>query len=340
MKKLGFFDHFPGSPMFVVTLFLLGALSIGSNGLSAEYPSKPIEYVTHSSPGGPNGIIGVLIAEIVMKEKVLPQPVFTTLKSGSGMANAFSYLMEKKGEDHIMGATTNNLILGTPLRVKVPYNFKTFTPIANLCVDGSVMIVSAKGPYKTIGDVLEAAKKNPNKLAQGGSSIVSPESMMGKVMQKMKGVQWKFVSFSQEMEAATNVMSGNIDFAFMNPVGVVDHVRAGTLRVVLSASTRRYKAFPDVPTVEEAGLGKSLISYRCLIGPPDMPQYAQNTLEAAAKKIVDSGIFKKYMEQSMQHEEYMTAKQIYALFEQEEGQVKQQMIDGGMLNKDGSIIQK
>ncbi len=340
MKKSRFINRFFCRLMFVTLSVVLSATLFGSEALSAEYPSKPIEYVTHSAPGGPNNLIGHLIVEIVQKEKILPQPVFVTLKPGSGMAAAFSYMFEKKGEDHVMACTSSGLILGTPLRVKLPYTFRSFTPIANLCVDGSVMIINAKGPYKTMDDVIAAAKKNPNKLAQGGSSITSNEAMMGKVMQKIKGVQWKFVSFAGEMEAATNVMGGNIDFAFLNPSSVLEHVRAGNLRVVLAASTKRYKAFLDIPTIQEAGLGKAQITYRSLMGPPNMPQYAAKTLEAAAKKIVESAPFKKYMEQSMMQEEYMNAKQLAAFWEDEEKLVKQQMIDGGMLNKDGSIKQK
>ncbi len=339
MKKLRWVN-FSLRYITVVSLFMVGASFFTFDALSAEYPSRPVEIVTHSAPGGPNNLIAHLIAEVVQKEKILPQPVFVTLKPGSGMAAAFSYLFEKKGEDHLWAVTSNGLILGTPLRVKLPYTYRNFTPIANICVDGSVMIVSAKSPYKTMDDVLAAAKKSPNKLAQGGSSITSNEAMMGKVMQKIKGVQWKFVSFAGEMEAATNVMGGNIDFAFLNPSSVLEHVRAGNLRVVLAASTKRYKAFPDVPTVQEAGLGKPQISYRALMGPPEMPQHAVKTLETAAKKIVESAQFKKYMDQSMMQEEFMDAKKLAAFWEEDEKLVKQQMIDGGMLNKDGSIKQK
>jgi putative tricarboxylic transport membrane protein len=321
-------------------LLALGLVSLNAPALAVDYPTRPIELVTHTQPGGPNNIIGHLIIEVVQKEKILPQPLFLTLKPGSGMASGFSYLFEKKGEDHLLAITSNGLILGTPLRVKLPYTYKSFTPIANLCVDGSVMVVSAKGSLKTINDILTTAAKNPNKLVMGGSSITSNEAMMGRVMQKIKGVQWKFVSFAGEMEAATNVMGGNIHFAFLNPSSVIEHVRAGNLRVVLAASPKRYKAFPDVPTIEEAGLGKPQISYRALIGPPGMPSQAVTTLEAAAKKIVDSAQFKKYMEQSMMQEQFMPAKQLAAFWDEDEKFVRQQLIEGGMLNKDGTIIQK
>ncbi len=321
-------------------LSILGIACFGAPAQAADYPTHPIEIVTHSQPGGPNNFIAHLISEVVQKEKILPQPVFVTLKPGSGMATAFSYLYEKKGEDHLWAVTSNGLIIGTPMRVKVPYTYKDFTPIANICVDGSVMVVSAKGTLKTMNDIITTAAKNPNKLVMGGSSITSNEAMMGRVMQKIKGVQWKYVSFAGEMEAATNVMGGNIHFAFLNPSSVIEHVRAGNLRVVLAASPKRYQAFPDVPTIEEAGLGKPQISYRALIGAPNMPAAAVTALEAAAKKIVQTGQFKKYMEQSMQQEAFMTGKQLASFWDEDAKFVRQQLIDGGMLNKDGSIIQK
>jgi putative tricarboxylic transport membrane protein len=322
------------------TIGILGIACLCTAAPAADYPVRPIEIVTHSAPGGPNNIIAHLISELVQKEKILPQPVFVTLKPGSGMATAFSYLYEKKGEDHLWAITSNGLIIGTPMRIKVPYTYKDFTPIANICVDGSVMVVSAKGALKSINDIIATAAKNPNKLVMGGSSITSNEAMMGRVMQKIKGVQWKFVSFAGEMEAATNVMGGNIHFAFLNPSSVIEHVRAGNLRVVLAASTKRYQAFPDIPTVEEAGLGKPQISYRALIGAPNMPQPAVAALEAAAKKISQTAQFRKYMEQSMMQEEFMTSKQLAAFWDEDAKFVRQQLIDGGMLNKDGSIIAK
>jgi tripartite-type tricarboxylate transporter receptor subunit TctC len=142
------------------------------------------------------------------------------------------------------------------------------------------------------------------------------------------------------MEAAVAIMAGDVDFAFLNPSSVLEHIRAGNLRVVLAISTKRYKAFPDVPTITEAGLGKAQISYRALMGPPDMPQHAVKVLEAVAKKIVSQEQFQKYLEQSMMQEEYMDSKKLAAFWDEDHKFVRQQMIDGGMLNPDGSIIKK
>jgi len=321
----------------LVALLILVLPFFTTDALSAAYPSRPIEFVTHSNPGGGPNVLAHLFAEVNQKEKILPQPFVVTIKPGSGQAQNFAYLFEKKGDDHMLSITSNANLIGTPLRVKVPYTWRSFTPLMNFAVDGSILVVSAKSPYKTMDDLFAAARKNPNKLTQGASSITSGEAKMGKIMQKIKGVQWKYVSFKSEIEAATNVMGGNIDFAMGNPGPLLEHVRAGNLRVLLAASTKRYKTFPDVPSIVEAGLGKPQISYRSLIGPPNMPQYAATALAAAAKKITETEQFKKYLDQSLQQEEYMDAKQLAAFFEEEEKFEREQMIEAGMLNPDGSM---
>jgi len=317
--------------MVVMALVLLLTATANSADPAASFPSKPIEYVTHSAPGGPQNLIGHLIVEIVQQEKILPQPVVVKLIPGSGMAKAFSYLFEKKGEAHIWGGLPSFLIMATPLRVKVPYTYKDFTPIANICTDGSVLVVSTKSPYKKIEDLIAEARKRPNQLNQGGSSIASNEAWMGKRMQQIKGVQWKFVSFKAETEAASNVLGGNIDFAFLNATSVIEQVRAGNLRVILAGTKERYKAFPDAPTILETGLGEPDMTYRGFIGPPAMPAYAVKVLEAAAKKILKSPQFQKHLEMSMMQEEWMDSREYAKFLDKNFESVKKSLTDAGML---------
>jgi len=317
--------------MAVMALGLVFAATANSADPAASFPSKPIEYVTHSAPGGPQNLIGHVIVEVVQQEKIFPQPVVVKLIPGSGMAKAFSYLLEKKGEAHIWAGVPSALIIATPLVVKVPYTYKSFTPIANICTDGSVLVVSTKSKYKNIEDLIAEARKRPNQLTQAGSSNVSNEAWMGRKMQKIKGVQWKFVSFKGELEAASNVLGGNLDFAFLNPTSVVEHVRAGNLRVILAGTKERYKAFPDAPTIIEAGLGEPDMTYRGFMGPPGMPAYAVKTLEAAAKKIMKSPRFQKHLEMSMMQEEYMDAREYAKFIERDYQSVKKQMTEAGML---------
>jgi putative tricarboxylic transport membrane protein len=319
------------SVLQVIVLLLVFTPAANSADPAASFPSKPIEYVTHSAPGGPQNLIGHLIVEIVQQEKILPQPMVFKLVPGSGMAKAFSYLFERKGDAHILAGLPSFLAMATPLRVKVPYTYKDFTPIANVCTDGSVLVVSTKSKYKNMEDLIAEARKRPNQLSQGGSSITSNEAWMGKTMQKIKGVQWKFVSFKAEMEAASNVLGGNVDFAFLNATSVIEHVRAGNLKVILAGTKERYKAFPDAPTILEAGLGEPDMTYRGFIGPPNMPSYAVKTLEAAAKKILKSPRFQKHLEMSMMQEEWMDTREYAKFLDKDFESVKKKLTEAGML---------
>jgi len=265
---------------------------------SAGYPSRPIEYVSHSKSGA-HMVIAQLLSDIIEKEKLLSQPVVCVEKPGSGGAKAQAYLFERKGNPHlVLGVGTTNFICG-PLLSKLPFTYKSFTPICNTCVDGSVLVVRSNSPFKTINDLIAEAKKRPKELIQGGSSFTSNEGMMGRTMQQLKGVQWNFLSSKSEGEALLNVLSGDVHFAMLNPAEIIDHVGAGKLRVLLAASPMRYSEFKDTPTMAEAGLGIPLVTYRGIVGPPDMPDYAAKKLEAVFKKAKEHDRFKKYIKDSL-----------------------------------------
>ena len=326
MEKLNF------RTCLMVFIGIVLGLAISTTAFcDSEWPTKRIEYVTHSQ--GTMNRIGTLIAEIMREEKLLSQPMTINLKRGSGMAKAFSFLLTKRGSDHMVAGTTSNLILATPLKANLPYRWTDFTMIANLCVDGSVIVVKAKGPYNSMDDIIDAALKNPNQLSMGVSSITSNESMMGKVMQQKKSAKWKIISFDTEAKAAMNVMGGNIDFAFLNPIEVNELVRAGELKVVLAASSKRYKAYPDAPTIGEAGLGKPQVSFRAVIGPPEMPDYAVRKMESVLQKVVKTDRFQKFLSDTMMQEDYMDAKGLTEFMKEWEPFIKSQLIIGGIIKE-------
>ncbi len=274
---------------------------------SATYPSRPIDLVVHGAPGGSADTMGRLISDIVQKEKILSQPLVVLNKQGSGGAVAMGYLLEKKGNPHTVLIVPSSTYIVTILTEKLPYDLKSFTPVANLVADGCVLVVRSDSPFKNIEDLIAEAKKRPKQLIQSGASFASNDSMMGRSIQKLKGVQWNFLSFASEPEAILNVLSGTAHFAFPNPSGVIDHVRAGKLRVILAGAPNRYPDFKDVPTIKEAGLGDPIVTCRGIVGPPNMPDYAARRIEAVFKKVVETDRFKKFVNDSMLQPVWMSA---------------------------------
>jgi tripartite-type tricarboxylate transporter receptor subunit TctC len=206
------------------------------------------------------------------------------------------YVFVKKGNPHvILNVPTTNFI-GTTLTQNVPYNIKSFTPIVNMAEQGSVLAVRKDSPFKTAKDLIAEAKKRPKQLIQGGTAISGQHSLMGRVMQKRMGVQWNFISFKTHPEALLNVLSGNVHFAFVNSMHVLDHVRAGKLAVILTCTNERDPRFPDVPTIKEAGMGDPVMAHRGVIGPPDMPDYAVKKLTVAFKTLLNNDRYQKFSE--------------------------------------------
>ncbi len=331
MRHLNDKNGFMGLLAIVVLLFL----TVTANGANPadDYPNKSIEYVTHVPPGGAMDVVGRVMQKVLREERILSQPLVVVNKQGSGGAVSFGYVFERKENPYVMLAVTSNNLLGTPLREALPYNYKSFTPICNLIADGSVLVVRADSPYKTVDDLIADARNRPKKLNQAGGSFTSNENMMGISIQKVKGVKWDFVSFPSDAEAILAVLGGNADFEFCNPSGIIEHVKAGKMRVLLSGAPSRYTMFRDVPTIQEAGLGAPIVTYRGLAGPPGMPEYAAKKLEAAFKKVFESAQFKKYMDDTMQQPFWLSSTEYGKFLQEESERVRMRLDDLGLLKK-------
>jgi tripartite-type tricarboxylate transporter receptor subunit TctC len=299
---------------------------------SADYPSKSIEIVVQTSPGGSNDVYSRMVGGIIEREKILSQPMVVTNKVGGGGAVAMAYAFERKGNPHLILCVSVSFII-TPLIENLPYNYKSFVPIANLISEGSVMVVRNESPFKTIDDLVAEARKRPKQLIMGIGAPTSNEAMMGQSMQKVKGVQWNFIPFSSEPEALNNILSGSVDFIFLNPVLVMDHVRAGKLRVLLAGAPVRYPQFKDAPTIREAGMGEPFMTNRGFVGAPNMPDYAVKKLEAAFKKVMQHDQFKKYMGEMGMIPAYMSLNEYGKFLEEENNRWNERLRELNLLKK-------
>jgi putative tricarboxylic transport membrane protein len=326
-----------GGLLLCVAIFLMLLLIMAADGKTADtpadYPSKPIQFNNSTSPGSGLDIMCRLMSDIVQKEKILNQPMVVVNKPGSSGAVAFGYLLEKKGNPYVILASGTGSIITTPLVENLPYTYKSFTPIANLIFEGVLLVVKTDSSFNTIDDIIAEARKKPKKLIQGGASFTSNESVMGQSIQKLKGVQWNFISFKSDNETMLNVLSGNVDFAFTNPSFMLDFARAGKLRVLLADAPYRYPEFKDVPTVREAGMGEPVVVYRGIMGPPNMPDYAVRKMEAAFKKVMDSDRFKKSLQNSMTPPFWMSSQEYSKFLDEENERCKARLATIDLLKK-------
>ncbi|MBI4525598.1 MAG: tripartite tricarboxylate transporter substrate binding protein [Deltaproteobacteria bacterium] len=269
-------------------------------------PSKPIEAVVHTDPGGGSDIFARAIAEMVEKEKILPQRMHVLNKAGGSGLVMMAYLAEKKAETHTIGFSTNTQVVTPLTRKEAKYTTRDLTPIARLVLEPSIVVVKADSPYKTFRDFLEAAKKNPGTLKMSGGSVTSVENLFRLLIQKATGAKWDFISFPGGGERISNLLGGNVQLMMPQPAEVSEHIRGGNLRVIAALTEKRMEAFPNVPTIKEDGINVPiLVQARGVLAPPGIAPDVVSYWEGAFGRLVKAAAWKKYLKENQLEDGYL-----------------------------------
>jgi len=147
--------------LFSIIFVVITAVPLGFAGSQEFKPSKQIEAVVHTGPGGGSDLLARAIAELLQKEKLITQRMQVVNKPGGGPAVAMSYLAEKKGETHTIGFFTGVWVTNPLTTAEATVTVKDLTPIVRLVLEPAVIAVKADSPYKNMKDFIDAAKKNP-----------------------------------------------------------------------------------------------------------------------------------------------------------------------------------
>ena len=177
-------------------LFLLIFVGTSSVAFAQGFkPSKPVEVVVHTGPGGGSDLLARAVALMMEKEKLLPVRLQVLNKAGGGSATAAAYLADKKGDPHTIGLFTGVWLTSPLTSAEAKVSLRDLTPVARLVLEPAVIAVKADAPYKTLGDFVAAAKQNPGQLKQSGGSITSRDNVVRQQLQKSTGARWAFISF-------------------------------------------------------------------------------------------------------------------------------------------------
>ena len=135
------------------------------------FPSKPLEFVVHTSAGGGTDIFGRVVAEIIAREKLLSQPINVLNRAGGGGAIAYTYVKSKRGDPHTVAVVASLAMITQTLRPELDLGMEHYTPIAFLAQDPQAIMVPADSPFKTFNDLIAAAKREPGAVV---ASVTSP----------------------------------------------------------------------------------------------------------------------------------------------------------------------
>src|SRR6266852_4442182 len=182
-----------------------------------QEPTKPIEFVISTAPGGGSDIYARFMQGVIEKNKLSPQPVQPVNKEGGSGAVAFTYVFEKKADMHYVMITLNSFFT-TIITQKLPYKATDFTPIANMALDPFFLWVNEDSPWKTAQDFIDAAKKDSLVVAGTGSKQ-EDEALFRRIEDSMKTKPFTYVpqTSGSTVAAAVAGHQGGVVASVNNP---------------------------------------------------------------------------------------------------------------------------
>jgi tripartite-type tricarboxylate transporter receptor subunit TctC len=269
-------------------LILLAALSAAGSASAQNYPSRTVRIIVPYAAGGNTDItaraIGGKLAE------VFNQQVIVDNRPG-GATNIGSELAAKAPPDGytlFMGGASNAINMS--LYAKPPYDtLRDFAPIT-LCVKGAnVLSIHPSLPARTLKDLIALAKTRPGQLNFASSGLGSSNQMAGELLKVMAGINIVHVPYKGNAPALTDTVAGHVHMIFSGVPALVPHIQSGRLRAVAIGSLQRFRAIPDVPTFDEAGVkGYEATTWFGLMAPIKTPKDIVARLNAEVAKIIAS----------------------------------------------------
>jgi tripartite-type tricarboxylate transporter receptor subunit TctC len=284
------------------------ALATGRADAQDAYPSHAITMISPFPPGGVSDTVTRPLDAAL--EKVLKQPVVLENKSGAAGAVGAQYVAQAKPDGYtllthivsISGFEAVDKLFGrTP-----KFTNASFIPIARIIADPIVLIVNNDLPYKTLKDLVDDAKANPDKLIFSSSGLYGASHIPTALFAKAAGgLKMRHLPTNGGGPAVTAVLGGNVNF-FMSPTSIaLSQIKAGKVRPLAVSSAQRVKALPDVPTFKEQGYNLEYYFWVGIFAPKGTPDSAIKVLRDGLDKAAHSKEFLDTMDNLGQELAYM-----------------------------------
>jgi putative tricarboxylic transport membrane protein len=258
------------------------------------YPSRPIEFNVHTSPGGGTDLFARTVTEILIKEKAFPQPIIVSNRPGGSGAIAFNHVKGKRGDPHVVLTMATGSFLTATVRKEQDLGLEHFTPLVSFAIDPQVIAVAADSKFKTAKELLDAGRNEPNTVIAGITSATGTARLLLYIIERETGARFKFVSFKSGSEATTSVAGGHTHFTPENLSEMLGLVEGKKLRVLAVTGEKRLVAVPDAPTMRELGYKVVVGTGRGFVMPAAVPREAHAAMEAALKRVYDSAAWKDF----------------------------------------------
>jgi len=269
------------------------AFALSAGGALAAYPERIIKIVVPFAPGGGTDVVARTLAQELARE--LGVSVIIENKPGAGtiLGTQAVAASEPDGYTLLMGTFAN--AVNPSLYAKLPYDqHRDLAPVALVARSFSIVVVNPKSDIRSIGDLIAAAKAEPDKLSYGTYGTGTSAHLAGELFKHMAQVNLTTVPYKGSAPAITDLIGGQIQVMFTTVASAASLIEGGQLRALAVTSAERSPAFPSLPTVAEAGVpGYDAEAWYGLFAPAKTPPEIIDRLNKAASAAVKAEAFKK-----------------------------------------------
>ena len=258
-------------------------------GAQDAYPTKPIRLIVPFPPAGGTDVLSRAVAQSIATSNKWTIVVENRPGAGGNIGLEAAAKSPPDGYTIAMGQTAN-LAVNPALYAKMPFDpLKDFAPIALVSSQPLVLVVGAQSRYKSLKDVVDAAKAKPGALNMGSAGNGTIGHIGGELFQRRAGVKFAHIPYKGAGPVVTDLMGGSVDLFFANTQSVAGQIAGGKLRAIAVASPKRLEILPDVPTIAEQGYaGFEAATWSGLVAPAATPKPVIDRLNTEVVKALNS----------------------------------------------------
>ena len=272
---------------------LLAAVA-AAPAVAQTYPAKSIRMIVPFPPGGPNDILGrVMAAEM---GRLLGQQVVIDNRGGAGGTLGSDLAAKAPADGYtLLLSGTASLSIAPSLYSKLPYDpVKDFAPVSLIATAPSILIAHPALPVRTVKDVIALAKAKPGQLNFASAGIGTPPHLAGELFKSMAGVSIVHVPYKGGGPALTDLLAGQVEMYFSGISSALPLVKDGKLRGIAVTSAKRTSIMPEMPTIAESGIaGYEVGNWYAIVAPARTPEAVVARLHGEIVKVLATAEMKK-----------------------------------------------
>ena len=264
-------------------------LSLAATAAGAQnYPEKPIRLILPYAPGGIIDYVGRTLAQRLSEN--IGQPVVAENRPGAGGIAGTDFVAKAAPDGYTILLMDPAVVINPTLQPSIPYDlFKELKTVSVISSSPEVVVVSPTLPIKTFKELIDYGKANPGKLNFASAGVGTTPHLAGELFKLRTGVDATHIPYRGIGASFTDIMSGKVQFAFSSIAGALPFTSDNRVRAIATTGPKRTPAYPDLPTVIEAGLpGFEVDLWLAIFVPNATPANIVNRLNAELKKALDN----------------------------------------------------